>query len=804
MPQIKTQVSSGSTPSGAFVPQSRTINTTSPLAGGGPLSSDLTLSIDTSSFGDVFAAQVNTFTAPNFFSGPIYGGTLPTGPQRFVTSGELQQGAGTGDAIKGADNFWTGQRNVFSATTAVTISGQAIIPNLYDTSAVVRFQINPTTIIAYHPMYNTAATGSQRLVSSGELAGIASGGGDALRGQDNFWYGSQNVFAPTTTVTISGAGRFLTSLTVSGQGATNSAGLSIYQGSVALSKAFSVKLSNSELLRIDSQNGVVGGTYNCTGSTALAFLSGSAINATQTTWLTNASALGDGGTSWMFQLNDGTSNLAQIRASTLRLSPGETNWNAQIPHGYRLAILASGTTTGAILALGNMLVSGTVLVDGGPIIYGRDRTSGVNRYVTSGELPIGAGTGDMLRGSDNFVYGAQQIFGPQTTVTISGGASILGQLPSSGGRTLTVLGSGVYQGRSIFAPLLDNDVVTFQLPVRFNSVAPISAFGDIQASGELRSYRKAIFGDPDAATAIRVGQILNGNQPDSLGNSWVLVGSGVSYGTVEFGAFEPGNKFTINSVPIDFIGNGRALFDDTKNIVARGDVQISGGLRTYGEARIPAISDATGTSRINLSSATNTILGGTQYSVTASAPNRYVVSGELRGISIRTLDRDLTPTGVNASTPYTQVYTSSIAANLLGSGNSFRLKAIGDAINSGGSPTGFGLRILYGGSVVFSGGLDAATNTLGAGTLRPWRIDSDVQSMNATNRQASSTAAVFGGAYATAASGEASGASTTIAANHLMLQVDSTAAQDVELWVQNGSTDVSSTVTWVRLELQQG
>lgn len=54
---------------------------------------------------------------------PVYNRTM-TGPDRYITSGELSASAGTGDAIKAQPNFWTGTQNVFSAGTNVTVSGE--------------------------------------------------------------------------------------------------------------------------------------------------------------------------------------------------------------------------------------------------------------------------------------------------------------------------------------------------------------------------------------------------------------------------------------------------------------------------------------------------------------------------------------------------------------------------------------------------------------------------------------------------------------------------------------------------------
>ena len=79
---IKSQIGgAGSTTGGSPINSTRRIDTTSPLAGGGDLSADRTLSINTSAF--ALIAANNLFTGANRFTG---------GPTRFadVITGPLQ------------------------------------------------------------------------------------------------------------------------------------------------------------------------------------------------------------------------------------------------------------------------------------------------------------------------------------------------------------------------------------------------------------------------------------------------------------------------------------------------------------------------------------------------------------------------------------------------------------------------------------------------------------------------------------------------------------------------------------------
>lgn len=203
MPNIKTTLTPpGGLPPTAAVPASRTIATTAPLAGGGDLSQDRTLTIDTSTFGDAFKAGVNVWTASNTFTGavdfqgsitaeqPIFGtgglslGGLDTvqlqlidtpqigiftgafynataiGAQRYLTSGELSSAGGSGSVT----NIKPGSNLVLQPSTITTTGTIALNPNI-NVSSIVDIgdlQVSGTTlaygqITAAGSVFGTAA-----------------------------------------------------------------------------------------------------------------------------------------------------------------------------------------------------------------------------------------------------------------------------------------------------------------------------------------------------------------------------------------------------------------------------------------------------------------------------------------------------------------------------------------------------------------------------------------------------------------------------------------------------------------------
>lgn len=132
MPSFKRNPSGPDTAPGAPVPSSRQIETTAPLQGGGDLTEDRTLSIDTSQFhssltirpGHNIEVSPTTFTtsgniglSDNLVVQSLYLHGAATGANRVLVSGELSAGTGAPAGSTGQIQFNTG--NSFDAESAL-------------------------------------------------------------------------------------------------------------------------------------------------------------------------------------------------------------------------------------------------------------------------------------------------------------------------------------------------------------------------------------------------------------------------------------------------------------------------------------------------------------------------------------------------------------------------------------------------------------------------------------------------------------------------------------------------------------
>jgi len=96
MPNLKLVTTPGGGLSLDAVPRTRRIDTRAPLRGGGDLSQDREISIDSDAFGDAYLARAQTWTGQQVFIGGAYGAAPASGATRFVMSGELTVGGGGG------------------------------------------------------------------------------------------------------------------------------------------------------------------------------------------------------------------------------------------------------------------------------------------------------------------------------------------------------------------------------------------------------------------------------------------------------------------------------------------------------------------------------------------------------------------------------------------------------------------------------------------------------------------------------------------------------------------------------------
>jgi len=116
------------------VPASRSIFTTSPLSGGGDLSQDRTISIDTSGFGNVFTGVQNIFTANNYFLSPVFMTNL-TVSGTLIVYDFVVQALQVKDLTVSGDLIVYGKSDLrgTAITRDVSVSGQL---RVYDKSTV--------------------------------------------------------------------------------------------------------------------------------------------------------------------------------------------------------------------------------------------------------------------------------------------------------------------------------------------------------------------------------------------------------------------------------------------------------------------------------------------------------------------------------------------------------------------------------------------------------------------------------------------------------------------------------------------
>jgi len=476
---------------------------------------------------------------------PMYQGRAVSA-QRYVTSGELAAGGGTGTVT----HVYPGS-NVEAAPNPITTSGSIGLQN-------------PLT----GPLWIGAATNAQRLVTSGELTAFF------RTLQSNIVYGTPQVFWSDVEVSIndrlylgatggtrfSAAGDFQASgtlrsygraddLVVIGDGASNyfaafwgapNAGGTLYQiqGSGLLTGSLQLQaLTPQDVLFL---NGLRLLTETNTSST---FRGGVQASGTLRTYDTARF----GRTGGIILNADGSVTAAtglfltsgQLQVTDDTLLRGFIANTGSLSDGVCWQLLGSGLAYGSVRFLRAEV--GDLITSEIPV-YGNASAIAANRYVTSGELvAAGSGTGDALRAQDNFWTGSQNVFSPATAVTISGalyvpaaagsvqisgglstygavrmrgsGANdriiigdptgnntqILRGAPNTSGVWWSVTGSGTITGEVTLAQQLAGDALTIKTtPVRFTTGATLTAL-DTQISGTLRAYRPMFQGQSAAA-----------------------------------------------------------------------------------------------------------------------------------------------------------------------------------------------------------------------------------------------------------------------------------------------------------------
>jgi hypothetical protein len=581
MPNLKT----GLTPSGGAagstpVPQTRVIATTSPLQGGGDLSQDRTFFITPGAFGDAFLAGNNLWRGTNVFTAPV----------TVNAAINLNSDVGVNGAIT----------TPLYSTGTLSLGGQSHIQlQLID---------NPGISLFTGAVFNGALAGSRRYLTSGEIAAGGGGGsGDALRGSDNFWTGSQNVFSAGTTVTLSGLTRFGSAggtrvsaageLQVSGGAITYGNG--VFLGNVGIGTVVSPAYS----LEIRDNADALAGIF-CANASATA----------------NAAALN------IFQ-NDVGHSLFVAMFSSVNSDPTVADRAAVVGVGAALSLATDQSNLRlSVSGLETVNVRADAVVPTVPL-YQNFITGGA-RYVTSGELPTGSGTGDATRSSPNY-FSAANIFSGNVTISgrlfVPGDTQISGTLAlyakpiqrvgaafapvgnaadvfqvgstryalftgegnASTGYNLALVGSGSMAGFFQFSQLTLGDRIAFaSIPTVFDSAS------DIQASGVVRSYRRTTFG-ATGGTSITGSDLTVSGAVTTWGSrdDFLIIGDSTGASLTVYGQNKP-----------------TAL---TYLLIGSGDVR---GAATYRQW----------TPRDTL-----VFIDVPLFAVSATGPHRYVTSGEL-------------------------------------------------------------------------------------------------------------------------------------------------------------------------------
>ncbi len=432
MPRLRTTtITSGlSLPPSISVPLSRLINTTAPLTGGGNLSADLTLGINTSTFGDIKSTSNNLLTGYNTFDKVLFLDDVQTSgdfsvygrvsASWYAASGWIGT-YGTIAALRGAVLLAGTSSNTitqaYGVQGVVVNSGGGTITNAYGGYFGVQQYPSGTNTTAYGvyvdniagvTAYGIYQTGAQPNIFTGSLYN-----GSIATGNRYVTSGELGAAAGTGTVTNLKVG---SNLTIQPAAITTT-------GTIAL--ADSLKLPGD--LQVSGTGAIVYGTvlaeYVQTFGPSVQLLAGTAVGPY------NYSFVGSG------------------------LLSGQATFSQNLPNDQVIfsSIPTRFTAGSNIVALDNVQASGTVLAYK-PLYQGSITSS--QRYVTSGELAAGAGSVTSIAAGSNVVLAPNPI-------TTTGSIGLANNLSVPGG----IQASGLvqlYNGLSVVSP---NQTITYQTTV---------------------------------------------------------------------------------------------------------------------------------------------------------------------------------------------------------------------------------------------------------------------------------------------------------------------------------------------------
>lgn len=551
----------------------------------------------------------------------IYPGAFnqnPSGGNRYITSGELQSGAGTGDAVKAGANFWTGSPQVFGPQTAVQISGVASFGSSGGTRITAAGDVQTSGVLLTHAgAYAGQVSAATRYVTSGELS-AGGGTGDATRTQANT-FTAANVFVGP--VTVSGL------LLLGSQGGTRTTAAGDVQVSGTLltySPAFAGSAAGANRYVTSGELSAGGGSGDAT-RTSENYFTANNVFASTTTFsgaVFHQAPVYQG---------PGTTGAGRYVTSGELSAAGGSGTVTSLVAGSNVTLQPSNITTSGSVALSpnvsisSLGVAGDTLVSGGLLLFSpahQGSVSTATRYVTSGELVLGVTSVNGETGSISIAAGSS---GSDFAVDAAGVGLLIIQLPTASptARGAVSTAAQTFGGAKTFTGTVAvPDLTASGVSLLYGPAYQGAATGAARyvTSGELRP-------DTDTGVLNTASVFWTGAQHVfSAGTSVTLSGSALFLSPAYQGSVAAAQRYvTSGELRVDAGGTvttinvGSNLIQQPSPITVTGTIALSPDL---------AISTMTATG--------NTLVSGTSlhfspiYQGTQTGSARYVTSGELR------------------------------------------------------------------------------------------------------------------------------------------------------------------------------
>lgn len=196
---------------------------------------------------------------------------------------------------------------------------------------------------------------------------------------------------------------------------------------------------------------------------------------------------------------------------------------------------------------------------------------------------------------------------------------------------------------------------------------------------------------------------------------------------------------------------------------------------------VPIAKGGTGAATANA----NVVFAGPTSGGAAAPSFRALVNADIPS-NVSVLDRDVTATTLASSTTETTVFTSTIAANTLGSTKQLRLILIGDYLNNSGGNDTFTLRTKFGATTVLS----AAPSLSTSANRRTVRLEVLLSAENATNAQRVNGVCMFQGT-SNGVAGSMESSPVVMLGSHASVAEDSTGALAFVVTAQHGASSAN-------------